>query len=222
MDILELQAAPRSDTGKGPAGRLRAGGRIPGVFYGQKLQAVPVSVDGRELLHVIGHEGGANAIVKLMIDGKAETAMVKDIQRDPMRDKMVHVDFMAIAMDEKITTHVTLTIVGDSVGVSEGGVIQQIMREVEVEALPMELPDHIEVDATDIAIGDSLRVSDLTAPEGVTILSNQDDMVMSVVPPAKIEEVVPVEEEVEGEVEVVGEEGAAEEGAAPAEESSGE
>lgn len=224
MEILELRAVARTDTGKGPAGRLREQGRVPAVLYGEKLDSTAVSVDGRELQSVMTAEGGTS-IVKLVIDGgKAETAMIKEVQRDPLRDKLLHVDFLKIAMDEKVTTRVALAVVGEAIGVQEGGVLQQNLREVEVEALPMELPEHIEVDVAEIGVGDSLRVSDLTAPPGVAILSNLEDMVLSVVPPAKIEEeVVPVEELEEGEVELVGEEGeAAPEEAPAAEETAGE
>lgn len=226
MDILELRAVARTETGKGPAGRLRAEGRIPAVLYGEKIEPVSVSVDSRELHSVISREGAATSIVKLAIDGGvAETAMIKEIQRDPIKDRLVHIDFMKIAMDTKVTAQVSLAMVGDSVGVKEGGIVQQAMREVEVEALPTDLPENIEVDITEMAVGDSMRIADLTAPAGVVILSNLDDVVLSVVPPTKMEEVVvPVEEELEeGEVAEVGEEGeAAEEQPAGGEEKSGE
>jgi len=225
MDILELRAVARTETGKGPAGRLRAEGRIPAVVYGSKAEPVAVAVDSRELQSLIAREGASTAIVKLAIDGgKAETAMIKEIQRDPIRDKMLHIDFLKIAMDTKITAHVALAVVGDSAGVREGGIVQQAMREVEVEALPMDLPESIEIDITDIAIGDSVRVSDLAAPPDVAILSHSEDVVLSVVPPSKIEEVVaPVEELEEGEAEAAAEaEEGAEEQPAEAEETSGE
>lgn len=224
MDILELRALQRTEKGKGPAGRLRAQGRVPAVFYGEKRDPVPVSVDGRELHSVMRAEGGVTAIVKLMIDGdKGQTAMIKDVQRDPLRDRLLHVDFLKIAMDEKITTNVSLAVVGDALGVREGGVLQEVRREVEVETLPTDLPEHIEVDVTELAVGESLRVADLVAPPGVTILTNPEEMILSVIPPTKLEEVAPPVEEVEeGEVEVVGEEAPAGEGQGPAEETTGE
>lgn len=221
MELVELRATQRTETGKGPAGRLRAADRIPGVLYGEKLTTKTVSVDRRELQSVLAAEGGATAIVKLMIDDDdSQTAMIKEVQRDPVRDGLLHVDFLKIAMDEKIATHVSLSVIGDALGVREGGILQQVMRDIEVEALPMELPEHIEVDVTEYQVGDSVRVGDLTAPAGVTILSGAEEVVLSIVPPTKIEEVVPVEEVLEEEeaAEEGAEEAAAAEGAAAAEE----
>lgn len=224
MKILELRATERAERGKGPARRMRAQGLVPAVLYGEKLGSVAVSVDRRELVSAM-NRGGMNAIVKLVLDGdKSQTAMIKEIQRDPLRDKLIHVDFLKIAMDEKITAHVALTITGESAGVDEGGVLQQVTREIEVEALPMDLPEHIDLDVTELNIGDSLRVQDLAAPAGVTILASPEDMVLSIIPPTQLkeEELVPAEELEEGE-EVEGAEAAEEEAGEPAaEETPGE
>ncbi|RJQ52988.1 MAG: 50S ribosomal protein L25/general stress protein Ctc [Actinobacteria bacterium] len=218
MEILELRAQPRTENGKGAAGRLRMQGRVPGVLYGEKLETQPISVNDRELHAVLAREG-ANAIVKLMIDGgKAHTAIIKEVQRNAMRDGLLHVDFMKIALDEKITTHVGIAVVGEAVGVREGGSVQQILREVEVEALPTNIPDHIEVDVTELPIGGSLRVQNLVAPDDVTILTNPEEMLVSIIPPVHFEEEVPVPEAEEEEVTVVGEEAPSEE-RGPAEES---
>ncbi len=218
MEILELNAQPRTEQGKGAAGRIRSQGRVPGVLYGEKLETQPISLDDRELHVILAKEGG-NAIVKLVVDGgKPHTAIIKEIQRNPMRDELLHVDFMKIALDEKIVTHVPITVVGDSIGVREGGTVQQALRELEIEALPTQVPDHVEIDITELAIGGSLRVQNIVTPSDVAVLSNPEDMVVSVVPPVHFEEAIPVPEGEEEEVTEVGEEAPTEE-EGPAEES---
>ncbi len=210
MEIRELKAQPRTERGKGAAGRLRAQGLVPGVLYGEKLETQPISIDDRDL-HIVLMKEGANAIVKLTLDGGSHTAIIKELQRNPIRDQLTHVDFLKIALDETIVTHVPVQVIGDSVGVREGGTVQQALREIEIEALPTNVPDHLEIDVTDLPIGGSLRVQNLVAPDDVVILSNPEEMLVSVVPPVHFEEAVPVAEGEEEEVTEVGEEAPTEE-----------
>ncbi|MDI6822578.1 MAG: 50S ribosomal protein L25 [Actinomycetota bacterium] len=214
MKIIELKAR-RRDTGKGASRKLRTVGEIPAVLYGEGIESYPLAVDVRDFIHLIRSEG-LNVIVKLKVEGdrgdpsrpprrvgvdrKDCTAIIKEIQRDPLKDFYLHIDFQKIAMDEKISTMVPITIVGEAPGVKEGGVLQHGLWEVEVEALPKDLPDCIEVDVSALGIGDAVRVSDLPKPEGVEILTSPDEVLVSIVPPTAIVKEVAEEEEVEEEV----------------------
>ena len=216
---LKLTAERREGTGKGVARKLRAAGRVPAVLYGRGMEAESVSVDAKDLYHVL-HAGGANVLLDLVVDGEEHFALARDVQRDYIRNRFVHVDFLVVSRTEKITLDIPVRVVGESVGVKSGGVLEHHLWELQAECLPGDVPEAIDADITELEVGDSLKVADLTAPEGVTILSPPDESVVSVVvPQARIVEEVEELEGVEGEE--VAEEGAeapAEEGAAPPEE----
>lgn len=213
---LKLVAERREGTGKGVARKLRAAGRVPAVVYGLGMESAAVSVDAQELYHVL-RAGGANVLLDLVVDGKAQLALARDVQRDHIRNRFVHVDFLAVSRTEKITIAIPVQVLGESVGVKAGGVLEHHLWEVQAECLPGDVPDSIEADVSELAVGDSIKVADLVAPEGVTILSPEDELVLAVVPPQarEVEEVAA--EEVEGEEAAA--EGEAPEGEAPAEES---
>lgn len=212
MELVDLKVKLREEKGKSVSRKLRATGQIPAIFYGEKIKTVPLVVETKDFTAVVHTEAGANVLLNLKIEGlgKNETAIIKDIQRDPLKDSFLHVDFMKIALDEKITTTVPVTVVGESPGVKEGGVLQHGLWEIEVEALPADLPEKFEVDVSGLDIGDSLRVSDLLQPKGVEILSGVEETVVSVVPPTVVKEEEVVEEELV-EPELVGAEAAEEE-----------
>jgi large subunit ribosomal protein L25 len=227
----KLEAKRRDDHGKGVARKLRAAGRVPAVFYGHDQETVPLSIDAREMFHVLHTSGGSNVLLDLVVDGKAHLAMPREIQRDHIHNTLIHVDFLAVSRTERIAVDVAVIEVGNSVGVKEGGVVEHHLRDLHVECLPQDVPEHIEVDITELAIGDMVHVRDVVVPEGVTILTNPDDAVLSVITPAALrveaELGLPGEEapEVEAPAEEEGEEApAAEEGeaAAPAAEEGGE
>jgi large subunit ribosomal protein L25 len=213
---LKLVAERREGTGTGVARKLRAAGRVPAVVYGLGMESAAVSVDAQELYHVL-RAGGANVLLDLVVDGKAQLALARDVQRDHIRNRFVHVDFLAVSRTEKITIAIPVQVLGESVGVKAGGVLEHHLWEVQAECLPGDVPDSIEADVSELAVGDSIKVADLVAPEGVTILSPEDELVLAVVPPQarEVEEVAA--EEVEGEEAAA--EGEAAEGEAPAEES---
>jgi large subunit ribosomal protein L25 len=227
----KLEAERRDDHGKGVARKLRAAGRVPAVFYGHDLETIPLSIDAREMFHVLHTAGGSNVLLDLVVDGKSHLAMPREVQRDHIHNRLIHVDFLAVSRTEKIAVDVPVIEVGNSVGVKEGGVVEHHLRDLHVECLPQDVPEQIEVDITDLAIGDMVHVRDVVVPEGVTILTNADDAVLSVITPAALRveaelglpgEEVPeaVEEPVaEGEEAPEGEEG---EAAAPAAEEGGE
>lgn len=211
-----LQAEPRTETGKGPAHRLRATGRVPAILYGAGVDATPIHVSALDLLHVFHAMGQASVLVDLKLDGHEYLTIAREIQRDLIHNRFIHVDFMAVRRDEKITVNIELQEVGDSVGVKAGGVIEHHLREVEVECLPANVPQRIEFDITNLQIGESVRVGDLVPPEGVELLTDPDTMVLAVVEPAVMD--------TELDLAVAGEEApeeAAEE-AAPEEEAGGE
>ena len=225
MAEQKLVAEPRDGTGKGVARKLRAAGRVPAVLYGQGLDTTPLTVDSRELSHLLHGSAGSNVLVDLMVDGEEHLAIPREIQRDHIHARFVHVDFLAVSRTETITVSVPVHEFGEAVGVKEGGVVEHHLREVQIECLPQDVPDEIVIDISGVELGDMIHVSDLAPPSGVTILTSPEDAVLSVVTPAALrveadlsvpgEEGVeaPAEEEAaegeEGEV-VEGEEGAAE------------
>ena len=180
----KLDAEPRSETGKGAAHRLRASGRVPAILYGQDVEPTPISVGALDLLHLYHSSGGASVLVDLRVNGDEHLTIAREIQRDLIHDRFIHVDFMAVRRDEKITVSVDVHEIGDSVGVHAGGVVQHHLREIEIEALPGDVPERIDVDITSLQIGQSLRVGDLQPPSGVEILTDADTMVIAVIEPA--------------------------------------
>jgi large subunit ribosomal protein L25 len=180
----ELRAEPRSDSGKGPARRLRATGRVPATLYGHGVEPTSIHVSAQDLLHLFHQGGGASVLVDLKLDGQEHLTIVRELQRDLIHNRFIHVDFMAVARDEKIVVNVELHEVGDAAGVKAGGVVEHHLREVEVRCLPADVPERIEFDITRVRIGQSVRVGDIAPFEGVEILTDPDTMVLAVVEPA--------------------------------------
>ena len=227
----KLETERRDDHGKGVARKLRAAGRVPAVFYGHGQETVPLSVDARDMLHVLHSAGGSNVLLDLIVDGKPHLAMPREIQRDHIHNRLIHIDFLAVSRTETITVDVPVIEFGEAAGVKEGGVVEHHLRDLHVECLPQDVPERLEVDITELNIGDMIHVRDVPVPAGVTVLTNPDDAVLSVITPAALrteaelllpgEEAPEVEvpEGVEGEVAPAeGEEGAP----APAAEEGGE
>jgi large subunit ribosomal protein L25 len=204
----KLQAETRHDTGKGFARRLRASGKVPGVLYGHEMDPIPLSVDAREMFHLLHGGAGGNALMDLMVDGTEHLAMAREIQRDHIHNKLIHIDFLAVSRSEKITVNVPVVETGEAVGVKEGGVVEHHLREVSVECFPQDVPEQIDFDISNVALGDMIHVSDLNPPSGVTILSNPEDAVLSVITPAALR----VEADLSVPGEEAGEAPAAEEG----------
>jgi large subunit ribosomal protein L25 len=208
-ETLELNATVREDVGK--ANRHLAGtGRLAAVLYGPGQDPQAISVDRHEFEQLARHEGLTSSLLKLSVgDGKAVNVIVKAIQRDPIKGTITHADFWAVKMTQKITTLVPVHFLGDAPGVRTGGVMTHNLQQVRVEALPAGLPDYIEADTSTLEVGDSVHVKDLVAPDGVTILDPEDEIVCSVMAPKALE-VEEVAEET-GEPEVIGETAADEE-----------
>jgi large subunit ribosomal protein L25 len=208
MAQITLQANEREQTGKGPNRRLRAQGRLPAVLYGHGIESLAVSVEIRDVDHILGSESGHNTIFKLGCGEDVNDVLIKDYQLDPIKGTLLHVDFQTISMDEKMTFAVPIQTEGTSVGVVAGGVLDLVLREITLECFPAELPDHIIIDVTELEIGDSIRVEALNIDRSkINLLSAPELTVLTVVPPHVEKE----PEEVElAEAGVLGAEGAEE------------
>lgn len=200
MQIVELSAQSRSDTGKGVARKLRAEGRIPGILYGAKADPLPLSLVRRDLAMLLqGHEG-QHLLLNLKIEGSSsETtlALLHQLELDPIRNSLIHADFLRVDRNKPIHTTVPLVLEGSPIGVRNGGIEQFVLREVEVEALPNEIPEEIRLNTAHLDIGDSVHVSDLH-DEGkpYKILTDPDRVIASVLAPklsTSVEGETPVE-----------------------------
>jgi len=196
---VQLKVQERESRGSAASRRLRENGLVPGVLYGNGGQAHPFCIEERELRRVLTGDHGLHAILDVVLEGqqKAHHAVLKEYQLDPTRARLLHIDLQEVRLDQAIHAQVVVELVGESEGVKEGGVLSQVNREVNVEALPMEVPDRLELDVSSMVIGDTLRVSDLRVPEGVKLLDDPETVLASVTPPTKIEEPEVVEEELE-------------------------
>jgi large subunit ribosomal protein L25 len=207
----KLSLTARGPEGSRSARRLRRAGSVPGVVYGGGDAPEHFSVDARTLRNTLAHSG---AILQVSLDGGAESpVLVKDVQRHPVRGEVVHVDFLRVRMDEAIHTTVVLELTGadESPGVGQGGVLSQETRELNIEALPGDIPDSITHDVSGLEMNATLLLSAIAAPSGVTFLDDPDETVVATITPPTLE---PVEEEIETETELVGEDGEVAEGQA--------
>jgi large subunit ribosomal protein L25 len=224
-DSTKLSLTARAPEGSRTARRLRRVGEVPGVIYGGDGEPSHFSVDARILRNTLAHSG---AILDISVDGgKAAPVLVKDLQRHPVRGDIMHVDFLRVNMNETIHTTVVLELVGGdhAPGVVEGGVLSQETREVNIEALPGDIPDSITHDVSGMRINDTLTLSAVTAPAGITLLDDLDETVIATITPPTVET---ESDEIEVETAVVGEGGepvageGAEEAAEPAADSGDE
>jgi large subunit ribosomal protein L25 len=191
MKTIELPVEKRSTTGKNEARRSRAGGRIPAVVYGAGKPNVPISVDRKALSDLFREGAGENAIFLLKLAGSDQSrhAMIREMQRDPVSRKPLHIDFVRVLMDVKITLKVPIEIVGVARGVkTDQGILDVVTREIEIECLPTNIPAHLAVDVTELGIGDAIRISELPAIEGVQIVDNPEKVVVHVTHPTREEE----------------------------------
>lgn len=182
----KLVAERRDGAGKGVARKLRAAGRVPGILYGHGEAPISLSVNSKELFHLFHHGGGSNALIGLEIDGASHLAIPREVQRDHIRGSFIHIDFLAVSRDEKIKVTVEVVETGEAEGVKAGGVVEHHLREIEVECLPQDVPERIDVDISAMQLGDMLHVRDLTAPSGVTILTDPETSVISIITPAAL------------------------------------
>jgi large subunit ribosomal protein L25 len=197
----ELVVEPRSARKKGGARKLRAAGRIPGIYYGAGKRPECVSLDPRALDRLIASSAaGMNTLIDLTGESPpaGQVVMVKEIQRDPATGAALHVDLYGVDASRAIHVSVPIHLKGTAKGTKEGGILDHALRELELECLPGSIPEEIPVDVTELAIGDSLHVRDLPLPAGVELLSDADLSVVSVVAPVAEEAAVVAEVEEEG------------------------
>ena len=210
-ESTKLSLNARDPEGSRTARRLRRSGEVPGVIYGGDGEPSHFSVDARILRNTLARSG---AILDISVDGgTAAPVLVKDLQRHPVRGEIMHVDFLRVNMNETIHTTVVLELLGgdDAPGVTEGGVLSQETREVNIEALPGDIPDSITHDVSGMQINETLTLSAVTAPAGITLLDDLEETVIATITPPTAE---PVDEDIETETALVGEDGEPAEGGA--------
>ena len=179
MAEITLVAEPGRTTGSSESRRLRAAGRIPAVVYGHGMEGISVSVDGRELRHALSGDAGTNQLLELKIGSDSHLAMARVLQRHPVRHTVMHVDFQVVSRDEVISAEVPLVLVGEARNVErEGGVVEQPLVTLTVNATPSRIPAHIEIDITDLNVGEGIRIGDLKLPSGVTTDLPDDEIVV--------------------------------------------
>jgi large subunit ribosomal protein L25 len=197
-DTSTLEAQPRTPGTKNDARRVRRDGRIPAVIYGAGKSAVPVAVDPRQVSRILHSDTGHNSVFDLALDGEKTKAMIVDWQYEPIKGSLLHIDLKRIAMDQKLRVNVPIELVGDPEGVkTQGGLLEQIVREVEVECLPADIPNVIELNVADLVFGVVLRVSDLPKNDKVRFVTDADQPVAHII--SIKEEVAATPEAVAGE-----------------------
>src|SRR5215467_2391704 len=195
QEVVEAQARPESSRGKNEARRLRAGGRIPGVVYGAKKQTIAVTLDPKQISRILQSKTGHNTIFELHVDGEKSRVMIVDWQHDPMLGKLLHIDMKRIAMDEEIRVTVPIHLIGEAEGVkTQGGILDQVLREVEIECLPADIPTHFDADVTALVFGTVLRVSDLPHSGKLKFITDEGQTVAHIT--SVKEEVAPTPEAV--------------------------
>jgi large subunit ribosomal protein L25 len=204
MTQLTIAARIRDKTGKENAKKLRHNDEIPAVFYGSKTESVLLAVNASDMKGILKKTAGENVILSLEIasaGGKnTKTVMIKELQTDPIKDLLLHADFYEIAMDQVLTVNVPVHLINMPVGVSnDGGILQHIRRELTISGLPNQLVEHIDVDVANLEIGDSIHISDIEPPEGVTFMEEGHLTVAVVAAPTVVAE-VEEEEEIEEEM----------------------
>jgi large subunit ribosomal protein L25 len=192
MAIVPLTGSLRERSGKGPARQARLAGRIPAILYGHGQAALSVAVETRDFINAMRQIEGGNMIVSLKLDGGERTALVREVQRDPLTHEILHLDFQEVSLTEKVRVEVNVRLVGSPAGVKEGGILEPITRQVEVECLATAIPDGLDVDVSALGIGDSVHVRDLQSL-GIVILTDPDQTVATVVPPTVYEAPVAAE-----------------------------
>jgi len=200
MERILLKAEKRIETGKGGARGLRRQGMLPAVIY-FGANSIPIKLQTKEMTKLVASGTGERTLINIELSGDKESgkehwAIIKDYQVDPVRNELLHIDFMEISLEKKIKFTVPILITKEPAGIKQGGILQHLMREVEIECLPTQIPDGIEVDASSIGIGHSLHVSDLPVKEGIKILSEPRDVILTVTAPVVEEAAAPAAPEI--------------------------
>ena len=199
MDTVPLSYEVRTQTGKGSARKLRSAGKLPAILYGPEIDAVMLTLDCAELMKALQGKSPENILLDLRIDsdekGKPKKVMIKEIQRDPVKRDYLHVDLFEISLKKELEVDIPIHLVNTPIGVTQGGILQHVRREVKVSCMPDDLVDKIEIDVSGLDIGQSLHMEDISLPSGLKSLEDGDVTVLTVVAPTIAAEVEEVEEE---------------------------
>lgn len=199
MATVSFNATARDATGKGAARTLRSKGQIPAVIYGHGREPQALSLNARDLDKLLGHIQAESTVIEVSVGGTTAKTLIREIQRHPIKRQILHVDFQALVAGEKVTVSIPIVLTGIAEGVRlEGGVLDQTLRELEIEVDPSNIPDHVEMDVTNMVIGDSLHVSDIKLPAGVEVLDDPESSVAVLAAPRAVIEEAPAAEVVEG------------------------
>ena len=188
MADTKLAAELRSDKGSRPAGRLRREGHLPGIVYGLGEDPVSVTVNAHQLGSILSSKTGANTLITLQLGGKNELALARQVQRDAVKGTLIHVDFVRVRADQTISAEVRLNLLGSPEGVTQGGMLEQLMHSLTVEGKPGQLPTEIEHDVTGLMLGDQLRVGDIELPAGVLVTNDAEDLIAMISVPRGLAE----------------------------------
>ena len=205
-ETVTINTEKRESTGKENIKKMRNAGWIPGVYYANESKdgnTTLLKMEESELKRVLKKPGITHHLLNISIDGEIHRGIIKQIQRNPIKEKVLHIDFYGVRADQKITLTVPLLARGEAPGVKAGGVLELVMKEIEIECLPDAIPEYIEVNVSDLEIGDSIHLKDITVQEGITLTENLEDVVVVVTPPEVIAETVSPEEGESSEPEVV-------------------
>lgn len=208
---FELEASVRENIGRGASRRLRQSDQIPAVVYGAGEDAISLALDHNKTIHALSNEAFYSHILTLKVGKKSEKVILKDMQRHPTKPRITHIDFLRVRADQKLQMHVPIHFIGEdkAPGLDEGGVFQHLLNDIEVSCLPGDLPEFIEVDVSNLALNQTLHLSDLTLPKGVELaVEGHDTPVISIHVPRVIEEEPAPAETEEGEAAAEGEAGA--------------
>ncbi len=199
MAIVSFNATARDVTGKGAARTLRSRGQVPAVIYGHGRDPQPLSLNARDLDKLLGHIQAESTVIEVTVDGHTAKTLIREIQRHPIKRQILHVDFQALVAGEKVVVSIPILLTGIPEGVRlEGAVLDQTLRELEIEVDPSNIPHHVELDVSNMMIGDSLHVSDIKLPEGVEVQDDPETSVAVVAAPRAVIEETPAAEAVEG------------------------
>src|SRR5688572_10962199 len=194
MATAQLTAIARNTSGKGAARSLRREGRLPAVIYGHAREPLSLSIPERDLQRLLERFAAENTVIELSIDGSMSRTLIREIQRHPVRRNVLHVDFQELVAGERMVVRIPIVLTGTAEGVrNSAGILSQIMQELECRVDPLNMPGHIDVDVTNVAIGHSIHVSEMTIPEGIEVLDEPESTVCIVAAP-KVEEEAPAAE----------------------------
>ena len=193
MAEVQLQATKREANGKGAARQARMAGKVPAVLYGRELDPVSIEVDRRTFVAALNTDAGMNVLLDVQIDGKSVTCLTKDLQVDPVAGTVLHADFLRVDVTQAMEVSVPVHTVGESPGEKEGGIVDQTLHEVTISVRPDQVPEAIEADISSLAIGDSLRVSELTTTGAFEIVTDPEEVVLTVTAPMSEEELEALE-----------------------------